>query len=133
MRSLAEWALALGVLAGAVWMAAPVVQRLAPRGSSSVTLVESPLPDLPGNVPDDAESVPLLMLLDGSVVRVGMTEKTLATGSLPRWASGPGTIERGIIGDRLVRPFRCKNTRFWVVLDRMEAGHERQVTAIYVR
>ena len=30
MRSVLEWVLALGVLAGAVWVGGPVVQRLAP-------------------------------------------------------------------------------------------------------
>ena len=90
MRSLAEWVLALGVLAGAVWVGGPVVQRLAPPGSTSVTLVESALPDLPGDVPDDAESVPLLMLLDGGEVRLGMSEAAFSARPFSRLTSRAG-------------------------------------------
>ena len=133
MRSLAEWVLALGVLAGVVWVGGPVVQRLAPLGSTSVTLVESALPDLPGDVPGDAQSVPLLMLLDGGEVRLGMTEKAFSARPFSRLTAGPVAIEKGVIDDRLVLPFRSGSSRFWVVLDRTEAGQERLVTAIYVR
>jgi len=133
MRSLVEWLLALGVLAGVVWVGAPVVQRLAPPGSSAVTLVESELPDLPGDVPADADGVPLLILLDGAVVRLGMTEKAFRARPFSRLTAGPVAIERGVIDDRMVLPFRSGATRFWVVLDRTEAEHERLVTAIYVR
>ena len=133
MRSLAEWVLALGVLLGAVWVGGPVVQRLAPPGSTSVTLVESALPNLPGDVPGDAQSVPLLILLDGGEVRLGMTEKAFSARPFSRLTAGPVAIEKGVIDDRLVLPFRSGSSRFWVVLDRTEAGHERLVTAIYVR
>ena len=133
MRSLAEWVLALGVLVGAVWVGGPVVQRLAPLGSTSVTLVESALPDLPGDVPDDAQSVPLLMLLDGSEVRLGMSEQAFSGRQFSRLSAGPMAIEKGVIDDRMVLPFRMGHSRFWVVLDRTEAGRERLVTAIYVK
>jgi hypothetical protein len=133
MRSLAEWVLALGVLAGAIWVGGPVVQRLAPPGSTSVTLVESALPDLPGDVPDDAQSVPLLMLLDGGEVRLGMSEKAFNARPFSRLTAGPVAIEKGVIDDRMVLPFRSGRTRFWVVLDRTEPGRERLVTAIYVK
>ena len=133
MRSLAEWVLALGVLVGAVWVGGPVVQRLAPPGSTSVTLVESALPDLPGDVPDNAQSVPLLMLLDGGEVRLGMTEEALRARPFSRMTAGPISIEKGVIDDRMVLPFRSGHSRFWVVLDRTEPGRERLVTAIYVK
>jgi hypothetical protein len=133
MRSLAEWVLALGVLTGAAWVAGPVVRRLAPLGSSSVTLVESALPDLPGDVPDDAQSVPLLMLLDGGEVRLGMSEEAFGARPFSRLRDGPVAVEKGVIDERRVLPFRSGRSRFWVVLDRTEAGRERLVTAIYVR
>ncbi len=133
MRSLAEWILALGVLVGAVWMGGSVVQRLAPPGSTTVTLVESVLPNLPGDVPGDAQSVPLLLLLDGSEVRLGLTEKAVRGRPFSRLTAGPVAIEKGVIDDRLVLPFRSGHSRFWVVLDRTEAGRERLVTAIYVK
>jgi hypothetical protein len=66
------------------------------------------------------------------MVRLGMTENALTAQPVSQWAAGPRAIEKGIIDDRLVLPFRSGNSRFWVVLDRTEAGHERRVTAIYV-
>jgi len=133
MRSLVEWIVALGVMAGIVWTGAPVAQRLAPWRTSSVTLVESALPDLPGDVPDEAQSVPLLMLLDGTAVRLGMSERTLLSRKLSRWAAGPPEMEQGVLDQRMVLPFRSGQTRFWVVLDRTHSDRERLVTAIYVR
>ena len=133
MRSVLEWVLALGVLVGAVWVGGPVVQRLAPPGSTSVTLVESALPDLPGDVPDDAQSVPLLLLLDGSEVRLGMSEQAFHGRPFSRLIAGPVAVEKGVIDDRMVLPFRMGRSRFWVVLDRTEPGRERRVTAIYVK
>jgi hypothetical protein len=133
MRSLLEWILALGVMAAALWMGAPLVQRLAPWRTSSVTLVESALPDLPGDVPDEAQSVPLLVLLDGTTVRLGMPEQAVLTHPLTRLTAGPPQLEPGVIDERMVVPFRSGHSRFWVVLDRTHAGQERSVTAIYVR
>jgi hypothetical protein len=95
--------------------------------------VESALPDLPGDVPDDAQSVPLLMLLDGSEVKLGMSEQALKGRPFSHLTAGPAAIERGVIDDRLVVPYRTGRSRFWVVLDRTEAGRERLVTAIYVK
>ena len=133
MRSLAEWVVALGVLVGAVWVGGPFVERLAPPGATSVTLVESALPRLPGGVPDGAESVPLLVLLDGSEIRLGMNEQTFHARAFSRLSAGPIDIEKGVIDERMVLPFRTGHSRFWVVLDRTEAGRERSVTAIYVK
>lgn len=129
---MAEWVVALGVVGGAAWVGAPLVQRWLPPLSSSVTLVESALPALPDGVPVAAESVPFLMLLDGAVVRLGMSEADLTTGRISRWAAGPATAEKGIFDERLILPYRSAGTRFWVVLDRTEVGKDRQVTAIYV-
>ena len=132
MRSMAEWVVALGVVGGAAWVGAPLVQRWLPPLSSSVTLVESALPALPDGVPVAAESVPFLVLLDGAEIRRGMAEHELRDSGVARWAAGSATTEPGVIDDRLIFPYRAAGTRFWVVLDRIEAGKPRQVTAIYL-
>jgi hypothetical protein len=132
MRSFAEWLLAMGVLSGVVWVGTPLVQRLAPLGSSSVVSVQSALPDFPGHVPERAQSVPMLMLEDGAVVRLGMAEAEIRGAVLARWVDGPAISEEGVLDDRSVVPFKAGNTRFWVVLDRTEMGQDRRVTGIYV-
>lgn len=133
MRSLAEWALALGIMGGVIWLGLPLVRRMAPPASTAVTLVESPLPALPGGVPPGASPVPILMFEDGSSIRVGMPERELRARPLARWMAGPAHTEKGVIGERAVVPFQVAASRFWVVLDRTEPGREREVTAIYVR
>jgi hypothetical protein len=132
MRSFAEWLLAMGVLSGVVWVGTPLVQRLAPLGSSSVVSVQSALPDFPGHVPERAQSVPMLMLEDGAVVRLGMAEAEIRGAVLARWVDGPAISEEGVLDNRSVVPFKAGNTRFWVVLDRTEMGQDRRVTGIYV-
>lgn len=133
MRSLAEWLLALAVLAGVVWLGGPVVRRVIPPPPGTVTLVESDLPALPTGVPARAVSAPLVILLDGTVVRLGMTEDELRRQPLSRWTAAPPIVEKGIIGDRIILSFRADRTPFWVVLDRIDRERERQVTAIYLR
>ncbi len=132
MRSLAEWALALGACAALIWAGSPLLRRLAPPLPAAIALVESPLPALPAGVPAGAEPVPMLMLIDGAVVRLGMPESSMGRPELLRWMSGPRRVERGVLGERLVVPFVSQHTRFWVVLDHTEPGQERRVTAIYV-
>lgn len=133
MRSLAEWVLALAACAGLIWAGAPLVRRLAPPAPSTSAVVESALPGLPVGVPAGAETVPVIMLLDGTAIRVGMREPSLDHPGIARWVSGRRRVEPGVLGERLVVPYESEGARFWVVLDRTEAGRERQITAIYVR
>jgi hypothetical protein len=134
MRSLAEWALALGVLWLAAWLSWPWLRSLAPPSSGTFALVESALPALPTGVPAGAEDVPFLMLDSGLMVRRGMAEREL-TGQplLSHLAADMPRSERGVLGDRTVLTFHSGPSRFWVVLDRTEIGRDREVTAIYVK
>jgi hypothetical protein len=133
MRSLVEWVVALGVFTGAIWLVLPTLREWAPLPTGTVTLVESTLPALPGGVPSGAQSVPFLMLENGQVVRLGMSEGHVKAHALARLTAGPPTLEPGVIDERLILPFRDGRSRFWVVLDKTERDREREVTAIYVR
>jgi hypothetical protein len=133
MRSLAEWVLALGVVWAGLWLGWPLVQRLAPPASGTFTLVESALPALPAGVPAGAQNVPFLVLETGSTLQRGMAEARLTAPSFSRHTAGAPITEPGVLGPRTILPLRSGASRFWVVLDRTEAGREREVTAIYVR
>jgi hypothetical protein len=133
MRSLVEWIVALSLFAGAIWLGLPWVREWAPLPTDTVTLVESPLPALPGGVPPGAESVPFLMLESGVEIRVGLAERELKSRAMAHLAPGPPTLEPGVIDERLVLPFRDGRSRFWVVLDKTGPRRDREVTAIYVR
>jgi len=133
MRSLAEWLAALGVLAGTAWIGVPLLRQLTPLASTTVTLVESSLPELPRGVPAGAQSVPFLILLDGTAVRLGMAETVVLARPFSRWAAGPAVAAEGVFDRQMIRPFQSGSTRFWLVLDRTARGREREVTAIFVR
>ncbi len=133
MRSLAEWVIALGVLAGMVRVVVPLVRQWTPLGSATVTLVESSLPSVPPGIPASAQPVPFLILLDGTSVRLGMPESALAAPPFPRLIVAPSVAVAGVFDSRLIRAFQSGSTRFWVVLDRMAPGQDREVTGIYVR
>lgn len=133
MRSLAEWLAALGVLAGAAWLGVPLLRQMTPLTSATVTLVESSLPALPDGVPAGARNVPVLILLDGTVIRLGMTEAAVTARSFPRWAAGPAVAVPGVVGQRMIRPGESGSTRFWLVFDRTAPDRDREITAIFVR
>lgn len=133
MRSLLEWLLALGVLAGAAWLAAPVVLQWLPVRDAPITLVESATPALPQGVPGSAESMPFVMLPDGAVVRVGTEEKSVRRILPERWRAGDRVTEEGVFGDRYIVGYRIDQSRFWIVLERTAPNAERRVTAIYVQ
>lgn len=133
MRSVAEWALALGLLWLVAWAGRPLLRSLGPAPSGTFAQVESPLPALPAGVPIGAESVPFVMLDSGVTVRRGMPETELHGSALATFAAGAPVSGPGVLGERTVLPFRSGPSRFWVVVDRTEVGREREVTAIYVK
>ncbi len=133
MRSLLEWLLALGVLAGAVWLAAPVVLQWLPVTQAPVTLVESASPAMPTGVPNSAEGTAFVMLPDGAVVRVGADERSVRRILPERWQVGERVTEQGVYGERHIIGYRIDQSRFWITLERTAPNTERRVTAIYVQ
>ena len=132
MRSLFEWVLAVAVLGGAVWFGGPYAARWLPRQAAPPT-TEIEVPATPTGVPPGARSMPLLVLLDGTEVRVGMPETTLRTILSERLAAAPRVASRGQFGDRITRAYLAQGTRFWVVLERRLPGDEVRVSAIYLQ
>ena len=132
MRSLLEWLVALGLLAGAVWLVAPVVLQWLPVGDAPITLVESASPEMPRGIPETAASMPFVMLPDGAVVRIGADEKSVGRILPERWRAGERVTEKSVFGDRHIDGYRIDESRFWIVLERTSPNTERRVTAIYV-
>lgn len=132
MRSLFEWCVALGILAGAVWLVAPVVLQWLPVGDTRITLVESATPELPGGIPDAANSTPFVMLPDGAMVRVGEEEASVRRILPERWRAGDQVTEESVFGDRHITSYRIDQSRFWIVTERTAPDSKRFVTAIYV-
>jgi hypothetical protein len=86
----------------------------------------------PAAVPAGAISVPVLILLDGTEVRVGDTLRKVTDrlGAGTDVESGAG---RSRFGERLTRSFEQGGTRFVLVFEPFERNGEPRVTAIYLR
>jgi hypothetical protein len=125
-----EWALAIVVLAGAVWLGAPWVARWTTRPAAAPTAEIDA--SLPTGVPPGAHSVPLLVLLDGTEVRVGLSEARLKAILSERLSAAPRIVSRGTFGERITRAYLAQGTRFWVVLERPQPGDDVKVTGIYL-
>jgi hypothetical protein len=137
VESILEWVLAAAfimVMLGAgsvivrefrtVTAGTPVIAREAP----SLVAVPSP-----AGVPPRSVSVPVLLLPDGSSVRVGEALSQIA-GRLGRQAEvGTQSVERAPNGERLIRFYEHAGSRFVLVFEPFEPDAEPRVAAIYLQ
>jgi hypothetical protein len=86
----------------------------------------------PATVPAGAISVPVLILLDGTEVRVGDTLRKVTDhlGAGTDVESGAG---KSRFGERVTRAFEQGSTRFVLVFEPFERNGEPRVTAIFLR
>jgi len=87
----------------------------------------------PASVPSKAVSVPLVLLRNGSELRVGETESVVAGKLRPAWRVGGDVLERAPTGNRITRTYDDGGRRFILVLEPSAGGAERRLSAIYVR
>ena len=129
LASLVEWMAAMAVAGVFVWVG---VQGVRPwlsssEGSSSID-AEAP----PTGVPVSAQSVPLLLLVDGTAIRVGDAQADVH-GRLGAAPDDPAPIvSRGVFGDRLAHAYERQGTRFFLVTERTEPGGLPKVVGIYL-
>jgi len=128
--SLFEWlAAAVGVV-GLIWvLAGPVQQLTGPRVDAALVDVHEKVP--PG-VPGGATSVPVLLLLDGRSLRVGLLESQLRMLLPETAADGPAYVTSNEFGDRSTRPYKVDGVRFYVVCERSERGGPMRLSGVFV-
>jgi len=128
--SLFEWlAAAVGVV-GLIWVLAGPVQHLTgPRVDAALVDVREKVP--PG-VPSGATSVPVLLLLDGRSLRVGLLESQLRVLLPETAADGPAYVTSNEFGDRSTRPYKVDGVRFYVVCERSERGGPMRLSGVFV-
>ena len=80
-----------------------------------------PEPPVPAGVPSLAVSVPMLLLADGSVVRVGERLETVAARLAGALELRPQSVERAPNGERLTRFYEYAGARFVLVFEPFEA------------
>ena len=131
--SLLEWLLAAGCLAAVLSLGSLVVREF--HTVSAVTPVianEAPVRNPPAAVPSRAVSVPLLLLDDGTQIRVGDTvEAAQAVAGAAAEVTRPN-IDRTESGERVTRTYERNGTRFVLVFEPSADDHQFRVTGIYL-
>jgi hypothetical protein len=131
--SVLEWIAAIICIIGVMAIGSVLVRDL--RTVSAVTPViahEEPIPDPPAAVPARSVAVPMLLLSDGSALRVGDTVTDLSKRLGADAEVAPRAIDRTAAGERETRFFARGGQRFAVVLEPLAGDGEARVGAIYV-
>ena len=131
--ALLEWIAASAVIVGLIAIGSVLVRDL--RTVSAVTPViahEEVIADPPATVPARSVSVPVLLLSDGSELRVGDTAADLTRRLGAQSEAAPRAIDRTSSGDRETRFYAQGGQRFAVVLQALAGDGQIRVAAIYL-
>lgn len=128
-----EWLIAAAFLAATLAVGSLIFREM--RAGAPVPVAAQaarPLVEIPRAVPARAVSVPLLPFIDGKEVRVGDTASAVAA-RLGRAAEvGRQEVDRGPLGERLIRFYEYSGSRFILVFEPFERNGEARVGAIYL-
>lgn len=129
IRSVLEWLGAAAIVVGVVWLASDRIRHwTGPR----LTAVEEAEPGGPPGIPAGATEVPLLLLLDGTEIKVGDSHARLVKLLDEKHATGPAQTIENDLGERWIRGYRHGTTRFIVVCERTKRSEPLKVAAIYL-
>lgn len=134
--SFLEWAVAAGCVAALLGVSSIVMHEV--RTVSMLTSVSAShaapdQPSAPAGVPPRAVSVPMLLLPDGTEVRVGETVSAIVERLGQQANVGKQAIERAVHGQRVTRFYDHIGTHFVLVFEPFERGAEPRVAAIYLQ
>jgi hypothetical protein len=129
LRSVVEWGIAAAVLLGLGWFSFDIARTWIARTAEPEV---GAIVGVPAGVPPGATSVPLLMLLDGREIRTGMTQADLNAVLGAKRAVGEPHRSEGAHGERVTRAYVESGTRFFITIERAEAGGPMRVAGIYL-
>jgi hypothetical protein len=133
VSSLFEWLVALACILAVVAIGSVLMHDI-----SNVTAIapviahEEVPPDPPATVPPRSVSVPVIVLADGSEIRVGNTAADVLAHIGADSEVAPATIDRTPLGQRVTRFYAQNGQRFAVVLQPLAVDGEVRVAAIYL-
>jgi hypothetical protein len=130
IRSVLEWLGAAAILLGALWLVSGHLRDWV--GPQPAALAEDAADDEVSGIPIGATQVPLLVLLDGTEIKVGDAHGRLLKVLDEKHATGPSQTTHGDYGERWVRAYRHGTTKFIVVCERREPTEILKVVAIYL-
>ncbi len=132
-----EWLIAAGVIAlvvAGVYQIGHIGRQVHDmRAITPVIAEERPPAEPPAGIPPRTVSVPILVLLDGTVLRVGDRLSEVASRVGLAAQLGPDVIERATRGERFTRFYESVGSRFALVLEKLDADSEPRVAAIYLQ
>jgi len=138
LGSLLEWALAAACALVIAALGLLLIEGLrTPRGIVRVNVEAAevgtaPAPDPPAAIPPRAVSVPLILLHDGTELRVGERESSISAKLKRAWQTGVDTLERTTAGNRITRAYDDGFRRFMLVFDPPQEAAELRLSAIYL-
>ena len=133
VSSLFEWLVALACILVVVAMGSVLMRDIGNvTAIAPVIAHEEPLPDPPATVPPRSVSVPVMLLADGSALRVGDAAADVLGHIGTNSEVAPPTIDRTAFGERVTRFYAQNGQRFAVVLQPFAAAGEVRVAAIYL-
>lgn len=135
LMALLEWAVAAAVLAAVVAAGSFAVRHA--RTVHAVTPAiarQTPLDSpVPSGVPSRAVSVPVLLLADGTAVRVGEGLEAVTRRLGGALETRPQSLERSPNGERVTRFYDHAGSRFVLVFEPSERDRAPRLAAIYLR
>ena len=133
--SFLEWGVAAVVVTAVAALGSIVAREV--RTLDAVTPVIAgdalPEPPVPAGVPSRAVSVPMLLLGDGNIIRVGERLEAVAARLAGALELRPQSVERAPNGERLTRFFEYAGARFVLVFEPFEEKGEPRIAAIYLQ
>ena len=133
--SFLEWAVAAVVVVAVAALGSIVAREIRTLNAVTPVIAGDTLPDppVPAGVPSRAVSVPILLLGDGNVVRVGERFEAVAARLAGALEIRPQAVERAPNGERLTRFFEYAGARFVLVFEPFEERGEPRIAAIYLQ
>lgn len=132
--SVLEWLIAAACIVAALGVGSIVIRELQSlRAATRVIAEEAPAPEPPAVAPPRTISVPMLLLADGTDLRVGERATSVDKKINPRWQVGSDALERRSNGARLTRTYDDGTTHFLLVFEPIAPGVDARVAAIYTQ
>ncbi len=127
-----EWLIAAAFLCATVAVGSLIVQELRSpaRARAAAQPARQLITTIPAAIPARAVSVPMLPFLDGKEIRVGETASAVARRLGRAAESGRQEVDRGNLGERLIRFYEYGGSRFIVVFEPFERNGEPRVVGI---
>jgi hypothetical protein len=132
--SLLEWAVAAAMLAAVAAAGSFAVRHARPVHALQPVIARQTLPDppVPAGVPSRAVSVPVLLLADGTAVRVGEGLEAVTQRLGGALETRPHSLERSPNGERVTRFYAHAGSRFVLVFEPFERDRGPRLAAIYL-